>query len=491
MPTYPMDPPHTRPVRLGTGAVAAGVVLLGAASGVAAVLWPLPVLVLAAVAAVVIVSVGVRPADVARDLGAAAASSVRETKSPSTSVGRLRWWWVLLPVSALVALDGTNRFSTGSIRYLPVGMLLAGLGLLLVWQGRLSPVAPEVRWFSTLWVLGLAASLVAFRSGSENTWLQVFLPMSVAVVLPRFALAGDRRESLLVMSRVLAIGTTLMVVLSAVLWVAGAPQWSGLGALHHEMAFINATAVVMCWSLRLRLATVANLLALVVAFIAYPAATYPLVIVSTGAGLILFMPRAATVWRAATALALLAVVSLSVIVVTQNESVTGRYASAVDKYDNSQFRRELWSAAVADIQESPVTGSFFTGPYAMPVSRNSRGFHFVKRSVPVHNEYLSVLRGGGVIGLLLLVAPLVCALRRSLERLPRVDAAQARLIQGIAGSAIAFLVASMFNPVMARVPTAIFGWFIVGLLFLSAGPEATAEGTDGAGGAGNERPDPG
>jgi hypothetical protein len=179
-------------------------------------------------------------------------------------------------------------------------------------------------------------------------------------------------------------------------------------------------------------------------------------------------------WVGGTGLALLLIVGGRLILTAS--AITQSYAASVGKLDNSAFRRELWLTGLHDFSNSPIYGTLWTGPYNI-LDLNVPGV--IEFSAPIHNEYIALLRSGGSIGFALIVLPLLAIFRPkgaalANARTDRRQAAALRLETAVKVCAVAFLVASFFNPLWAKTSTAIFGWLLVGLAFAGTRKAATA-----------------
>jgi len=391
------------------------------------------------------------------------------------------WYWLaLLPVTLLVTLDGANRFSTGQVRYVPALLMLVPFTALAIWRRGPLVLHPLYWWLLVGWMIGIIGSLVAFTGGQENTWLQVFVAMSVVIVVPLTGLGVGQAVRLRSLATVLCWCATCYGVGSAVIWLAGLRDLSGLSAYNHEMGPLIWTGLVLAWALRLRLLVPLLAISLVVAFVAYPATTYVVVAFAALSTTVVFARRRSGVVRFGLALALAIVLAGSWAAVMVRSDLTTEYAQLVGKNDNSAFRRELWSSALAEVADAPFVGQFFMGRYA---ASTSPGMRFVQGEYPLHNEFLGLLRGGGVFGLLLVVGPVLALVPVVSRRLRAADASDRRIGAAIIGSAVAFMFAAGFNAPIARVPTAVFGWLASALLVAAATVEwpSSAEVPDGVG----------
>ena len=381
------------------------------------------------------------------------------------------WRLPLYLAAFLLSVDGTGYWSSGQRRYLVVLLALVPLtGLLLGKQ-----TARSAPWYFLLvgWLMGLLGSLLAFARGDENTWLQVFLPLTIVLILGGLDLSADQASLLRTGSHTVMIGASIISIVGAITWMSGLRAHSGLTFVRQEMAFVYLSAIVLSWLLGHRLLLLGNLASLGVAFYAYPAATYPIVVTSLVLALLSFGLWSGRVWRWTGRFGLALLIGVGGRLVVTASTVTQSYAASVGKLDNSAFRRELWLRGLRDFQHSPLVGSMWTGPYNV-VDLNVPGI--IEFSAPIHNEYISVLRSGGAIGFVLIVFPLVAIFRtrRSTTTPAGRHFAGRRLETFVKACAVAFLVASFFNPLWAKTSTALFGWLLVGLAMAGAQSSRTS-----------------
>lgn len=367
----------------------------------------------------------------------------------------------------LLAVLGSRGLFANDARYALIACFVLPVAAHLPTY-RLRPTR-LIRLFTVGWVVGMTGSVIAFRSGSDDTWLQVFAGMSIAVVCAH-STVGRQPAGLREAIRLLAISTSVVSISSAVLWAAGLHRLSAISWMGHELAYLCVVGVATTFAVGWRNVAIANAASLVLGFAVYPAATVVLLVAT---GIAMFVGFGGSRLQRRLSLLLLAVAALAAIYsVVGSAGLATEYASAVGKGDNSAFRRDLWTTGITDFAESPIVGSMFSGRYTVDYSQGSGSMTY---PVPTHNEYIALLRGGGLLGLLIAV-PMIASILSKGTWSRRGEWPERRIeleVSALRTAAGAFLVSGLLNPVWSKAPVAVFGWLSVGILFSVASSRAS------------------
>jgi hypothetical protein len=420
---------------------------LAGAGTVAALAWVsaagstpvLPLLVVAALAAVVLVP-AVLPA-----------------------FRRNLWVGPLLAALGLMLADPAGAIASDTaLRYLPVVAVLAiALGAYRA-SSAVSMPRVLVLVLAVTGTIGAVVGRIAF--GVENGVLPIMLPMLVAVLPTRataFPLRNDR-----------GVALTLSLLGSAVM-VVGAMGRLGLAGftiigVNHEQAFIGVLALTAAIAARSTPLAILAVATTAIHFATYPAATF-LVAAVAGVGTLLAAPAMRLpMLRRVTGL----VVFVAVMVVSTNLAGVirwfGPYFAAVGKIDNGSTRLQIESAALEHMA-NPLFGTFFSGN--VTVLGKLSGHDVV---VPVHNDYLAMALAGGYLGLALFVGFLVLVNGAAFAALPRLALPARRLELALLAGFNAAAVSSFANPVLMK-PSATLVVFALGAAVLALRPARDAE----------------
>ena len=397
---------------------------------------------------------------------------------------------VLLP-SAVVPVLGAlglaamapllRRLVDGAAWSLPV---LAAVAVLLADTGGRSIAPGPERYLATFAVV-LTVVLVGVRRDDRSRALR-----TTALVLFAYGLVGTLygRFVLGTASGTLPlIGPLIILCLSPVRNWAPVPQWrlglrvlsaacalfavgSGLSrsgilpatqvdVLNHEKAFLVVLGVAAAIAAGNRLLIAFSTAALVFAFSTYPAATYVLAVAIMAGTLVLVRWAPLPGVRIMLAVATLVGTFLAVVRVGDLIALTNSYFLLVGKIDNGDTRAALYRAAL-DRLDSPVFSSLFTGD--ITVVGNLSGEN---RVVPVHNDYLSIALGGGLVAAALLLGLFLFANGMAIRALADLtDPWQRRTVMVLLGAVNAAAVSAFANPIFMNPGASAVTYAVLGAL---------------------------
>ncbi|HEX2073637.1 MAG TPA: hypothetical protein VHF92_07620, partial [Geodermatophilus sp.] len=244
--------------------------------------------------------------------------------------------------------------------------------------------------------------------------------------------------------------------------------------VNHEKAFLVVLAVAAALAARdLRLVLVAAGAA-VFAFATYPAATY-LVAAAAAVGTVVlarWSPGAtARVWLAA---ASMAATAWAVLRIDDLLALAGTYFELVGKTNNSGTRRALYEEALQGL-ENPLVGSLFTGDITVVGTLSGQD-----RVVPVHNDYLSITLGGGLLAAALLLGLFLYANGLALRSLREMtDPEQRRTVIALLSGVNAAAVSAFANPIFMNPGASALAYAMLAALVAACRVPAAAPPDDG------------
>jgi hypothetical protein len=374
----------------------------------------------------------------------------------------------IIPIVGLVGLAALTpllrRLAEGAAWSLPV---VVGVAVLLVDTGGRT-LAPGVwRYVATAAVvvtivlLGTASdergralratALVLFAYGLIGTFygrlvlgtangsLPLIGPLVIACLPPvrDWGPAPQWRLGL----RVVAATCALFGVLSGLARLGVLPE-TQVDVLNHEKAFLVVLGIAAAIAARDRLLLLLAASAAIFAFLQYPAATYLLAVVVALGTVVLTRWSPPGGIRAVLGVATVTATALAVLYIDDLIRITGAYFALVGKTDNGGTREALYRAAL-DGFDSPLFGSLFTGD--ITVVGNLSGEQVV---VPVHNDYLSVSLGGGLVAGALLLGLFLFANGLALRSLRSIgDQFQRRTVVALLAAVNVAAVSAFANPI--------------------------------------------
>jgi O-antigen ligase len=414
----------------------------------------------------------------------------------------------LVAVLLILTLDFKNMLGRGSMiggsseRYVIVLVPLVAIFLIRTRTTSTlvrRPVVSDWLLFG-LTAYGLIGALWGrFFLGTQSSALPMFLPMVTGLL---YLLAVDpmsEREAFVIVRWLAGIGVlyTCLHALASTGKIATIGDLAGNSAYRHPRAFMIALAFVAVLQLRrgLRVALLILLAALsVYIFLAYPAGTYPAVALTAILTLFATQRRASRRRPYVMALIALLVVGVAVLNLSRSVAFVGGYFSEVGKQDNSQTRLDLWQMGIGYVERSPVFGSFFAGEMSVPVKLYGAGQPYFQ--VPLHNDFLEIAYGGGLVALALFLgwgaATDVTVIRRYQGFVATGQLRRAGLLRALLVAFNCWLAAALFNPLFQEVGLTAALMAIYGLMMVVGEPDwaAAREQSTAAEGAALRAPAP-
>jgi hypothetical protein len=319
---------------------------------------------------------------------------------------------VLVAIAVLVTDTGGRSLAPGPARYLATAAVAVTIAMVGVARDERSRAMRTTA--AVLFGYGILGTLFGrFALGTANGALPLIGPMVIACLPPVVNWSADppRWRSGL---RLVSAAATVFAVGSGLTRLGMLPA-AQIDVLNHEKAFVVVMAVTAAVAARDRLLVLLSVAAAVFAFAAYPAATYVVVALVAVGTLLLVRWAPGPVTRAWLAGAVMVGTVVAVLHVDQLIALSDSYFRFVGKTDNGNTRAALYRAAL-DRLDSPLFSKLFAGD--ITVVGNLSG---TDRVVPVHNDYLSLALGGGLVGAALLLAVFLFANGLALRTLAAVE----------------------------------------------------------------------
>lgn len=420
---------------------------------------------------------------------AAAANLRRQVSTPATidaespapyledaDVPRLPASWTVLAVSIVaLTLDVQNRSGAASgLRYLFLALPVAVTGLTLASPSeRIQARSPDLL-LGALVVWGLVGSVygkLVFHPTSSS--LALMLPMGLGL-LYRFQRGEPSQDAARRILDLLAKCGALYILLYTMARY-GMPLLS-VSAFSKEKAFLLVIAPMAALFSRRRSLLFLDLFAIGLILLENPAATFVVTAVAVATTNVILGTRSRAL-RAFAILGLLVSIALGFGQVlgtaSQQRNVVARYFQTVGKADNTAFRRALLKAGLAEVRRHPLVGSSFTGELGIHTN-----FPGEAAFAQVHNDYLQIAMGGGLVALSLYLAWVVAVNRLAGRRYRALreagDIELANLLRVLTTGFNAFMMGSLFNPLLTSVGMAAVCFLIFGALMVACRTDKVA-----------------
>lgn len=381
----------------------------------------------------------------------------------------------LLLVLALVVADYADVLDTGSsVRY--VILLPPLVAVLFAWGSVRSPFVRRLtssdRLLLVLLGWGLAGSVLGKALlGTQTSALPIFLPMILGLVHVWAIRCPTDAEVRRLLERISLIGLAYVGVHA----LASSGLFVGLsaaGSYKHPKAFLIALAFAgaLLTRRRGRLVLLCALAGVIV--VEYPAATYVAVAVTAATTIFVSRPTATPGRAYVIGAVLVAVVVVGFLNLGRTGALVEGYLEDVGKPSNVDTRVDLWRQGIERVKASPLVGSSFAGEMTVPVSLDGR----VLVQLALHNDYLELALGGGVVALALFlawaIATNVLVVRRQavLWRTGRRE--HATLLRVLLVAYNSWMCVALFNPLLQSVGTSAALFAVYGLMMLAAVPAA-------------------
>ena len=345
---------------------------------------------------------------------------------------------VVVGIAVLLADVGGRSQAPGVWRYVPTVAVVVTV-LLVGVTGD-----PGSRALRTTAVLlfgyGLLGTLYGrFVLGTVNGTLPLIGPMVIACLPPVRNWTPEARWRLGL--RAVSAACAAFAVGSGLSRLGVLPG-TQIDVLNHEKAFLVVLAVSAALAARDRLLTLIALACGVFAFVAYPAATYVVVAAAAIGTLLLVRWNPGSLQRTVLAVGAMALALVAVLKIDRLIELSNYYFELVGKTDNGDTRAALYRAALARL-EDPLFSRLFTGDITVVGNLSGQD-----RVAPVHNDYLSISLGGGVVAAALLLAMFLFANGLVLRSLPAMtDAYQRRTVIILLGAVNGVAVSAFANPI--------------------------------------------
>ena len=345
---------------------------------------------------------------------------------------------VLVGVAVLLVDTAGRTLAPGPLRYVATAVVIATILLIGVRPDERSAVLRTTAL--VLFAYGLIGTVYGrLVFGTENGTLPLVGPLVIACLPPvrNWSARQDWRLGL----RVLAAICALFAVCSGLARMGVLPE-THIDVLNHEKAFLVVLGIAAAIAARDRLLTLLTVGAAGFAFVQYPAATYPLAVAVALGTIVLvrWAPRSGL--RVVLAAGVMVMTTLAVAYIDDLIRLTASYFRLVGKTNNGNTRAALYRAAL-DSFDSPVFGSLFTGDITVVGTLSGE-----EQVVPVHNDYLSIALGGGIVAAALLLGVFLLANGMVLRSLPDlVDPMRRRAAVVLLGAVNAAAVSAFANPI--------------------------------------------
>ncbi len=392
----------------------------------------------------------------------------------------------LLLVLLLVAVDFADVFGGSTLlregaglRYLLLLFPLATA--LLLFASQTSPLirrpASSDLMLVTLSACGLLGSLYGrFVLSTDTSAFPIFLPMLIAVLYVVTIQPLRSTEASRLLRWLSNIG--LVYVLLHASASSGILSIGTVESYGHWKAFFIAMAITAAMEQR-RLFRVL-ILACLAGYIysTYPAGTYVFVLAASAVTLYVTTPGATPTRALIVALTGATVLMVGLMNTTGTISLAQTYFRDVGKQSNVDTRLDLWTQGIQEIRTSPIVGHVFTGEMTVPISIGG-----VTSRLALHEDYLNLALGGGMVALGLFVAWAIALNAWTLRHLRTARMlghdAQVSLLRVLLVGFNSWLVVAAFNPLLESVGTSMAVFAIYGLIMTTGlsrppSPVATA-----------------
>jgi O-antigen ligase len=308
-----------------------------------------------------------------------------------------------------------------------------------------------------------------FVLGTANGTLPLVGPMVIACLPPMRPWGPELqwRTGL----RWVSAAATVFALFSGLARLGFLPS-TQIDVVNHEKAFLVVLGIAAAVAARDRLLVPASVAAAAFAFVSYPAATYVVAALVMLGTLVLVRWAPDGGQRVVLAVITMVVTVVAVLKIADLIRLTNTYFQLVGKQNNGNTREALYRAALERLHH-PVFSSFFTGD--ITVVGNLSGKNTV---VPVHNDYLSISLGGGLVAAGLLLALFLFLNGLALRTLrAEIDVWQRRTVVVLLGAVNAAAVSAFANPIfMNPGASAVCYALVAALLAACRLPDAEAPG---------------
>jgi hypothetical protein len=327
----------------------------------------------------------------------------------------------------------------GKFQYIPLLVIL----ILCVYhynQGNLQLIdgSQKYIWLSMYFAYGVTGILTGkLYFGAVNGPLPLVLPYALLCFnIIGFYRSISTKNALKFVSTLCLVGNTLVVLTRIkVIQVLDLFQFS------HENSYLLPLAIGCAIAAQSKLLVVLNITVCIIMFGVYPAGTYLLTFLLMGVFLFAFSVRRAR------RLTLISFVILHLIEGFLIYQITFRFDKLLSpsnivfetlgKADNTLYRKILSDQMLFYFLEKPIFGSGFAGEILI-LTRFS--------SIPAHNDYLTLLVAGGIVGLALFLLMILSIQWEAIQKLSQVSEMDCKILSILLCSTNIFLVSMAVNP---------------------------------------------
>ncbi len=366
----------------------------------------------------------------------------------------------LLLVLFLVVIDIIDAFGRASALQAGVGLryLLLGIPIATALALFATSPSPLIRrpastdlMLLTLAACGLLGSMYGrLFLNTDTSAFPIFLPMLIGLPYLVTTQPVTRDEAGRLLRSLSNIG--LLYVLLQGLASAGAFDSWTFESFGHWKAFFLAIAIAAAIERRLALRTLVLSVLAVYIYSRYPAGTYVFVLVVAAVTLFVTRPHASPARAYVVGLAAAVVVTVGLLNLGGTVSLAQSYFRDVGKTSNVDTRLDLWTQGIEQIRASPLVGHAFTGEMTVPIELEG-----VPTRLALHQDYLNLALGGGVLAVALFAAWAVATNLWTLRHIRHArmlgNGAQASLLRVLLVGFNAWLVVAAFNSLLETVGT--------------------------------------
>lgn len=345
---------------------------------------------------------------------------------------------VLVGIGFLLADTGGRSLAPGAGRYFAtVAVILTIVFTGVRADGRSQALRTTAFLLAAYGLLGTMYGRVVL--GTANGALPLIGPMVIACLPP--VRNWDDQPRWRLGLRVTSVAGALFSIGSGLSRLGFLPA-SQIDVLNHEKAFLVVLGVSAAIAARDRLLILVSLAAAGFAFLAYPAATY---VIAAGAAvgtaaLVRWSPAAGQ--RVVLAVTAMIGAALAILHIDALIRLSDVYFKLVGKSNNGSTREELYRHALSRLHQ-PLFSDLFTGD--ITVVGNIVGHNTV---LPVHNDYLSITLGGGLVAAALLLGVFMYANGLALRCLAQAeDPWQRRTVITLLAAVNGAAVSALANPI--------------------------------------------
>ena len=380
--------------------------------------------------------------------------------------------WVLPLVSALlfVCIDIAGKLvSGGNIRYIGTIMTFIVI-LVLKGSASVSNFSSTMKFAAfPLVTIAVAGSLFG-RIYNEEQFGALPIAIPMLILFTKFPTI-DSQVSLKRSTNLVIYLCMVITAESSLVRLHVLPS-SALLVFSHEKTFCMVLGLLLSMAVRSKSLAFIQSALILSSFALYPAATLPLGVM-VGLLTLKYSKTLLTPFRLlSVALIFIVTVILSIFRAQLLLDSSGSYFAIVGKSNNTSYRLSLVNAAVTEIGDRPIFGTFFKG------SATVRAYVLDNRNyqLPVHNDYITLVLCGGLACLALFLMMILTLNFRIMVIYTQMSDDRSRVVSALLGSMYALLVSSFVNPVLINPGNStIFYVIVMTIIALAPSKDKTLE----------------